>query len=114
MLGDRTRVLGPNHPGTLTTRLAIRVAAFGRDHPGTLKNRFDVAAMPGKAGQARQESDLRFAIAGLMARSSTDRALQLLSDLLKDQIRVLGLTHQDTSATGQLIRALTEKKRRRS
>ncbi|MER6078823.1 tetratricopeptide repeat protein [Streptomyces sp. NPDC001833] len=117
VLEDRTRVLGPEHLDTLEARLchamesalagcpqdAVRlmnallpdyVLVLGADHQGTLQ--------------------VRFGIAGIIAWNDPDGALKILSELLRDQIRALGPTHADTLATGQLIKALTERRRRRS
>ncbi|MFJ9562968.1 tetratricopeptide repeat protein [Streptomyces fuscichromogenes] len=117
VLEDRTRVLGPEHPDTLETQVCHALEIAGAGSPGQAL-RLTTALLPvhvrALGRDHRSTLYLRFAIAGLTARSNTDRALQLLSDLLKDQNRVLGLTHRDVSATGQFIRALTEKKRRRS
>jgi hypothetical protein len=103
-LTDRTsRLLGPDHPDTLTTRhnlaawrgqagdpagaaaaterlLADRLRVLGPDHPDTLATRANLAAWRGEAGDP----------AG--AATATER-------LLADQLRVLGPDHPDTLAT---------------
>jgi tetratricopeptide (TPR) repeat protein len=95
--------LGPDHPGTLTTRnniaawtgdcgdarealrlfselLPYRERVLGPDHPGTLTTRNNIAAWTGDCGDARE-------------------ALRLVSELLPDQERVLGADHPSTLIT---------------
>jgi hypothetical protein len=75
LLADQTRVLGPNHPATLTTRLSLarwqgeagdaegaarqcqrllndQVRVLGPDHPETMLTRRDLARWHGDAGDA--------------------------------------------------------------
>jgi hypothetical protein len=89
--------LGPDHPGTLTTRnniaawtgdcgdarealrlfselLPDQERVLGADHPDTLRTRNNIAGWYGDCGDARE-------------------ALRLFSELLPDQERVLGADH---------------------
>ncbi|GGT21900.1 FxSxx-COOH system tetratricopeptide repeat protein [Streptomyces toxytricini] len=95
--------LGPDHPGTLTTRnnlaswrgeagdatgaaqafaelLADRVRVLGPDHPDTLTTRNNLASWRGEAGDATG-------------------AAQAFSELFADQLRVLGSDHPRTLNT---------------
>ncbi|MFE3145026.1 tetratricopeptide repeat protein [Streptomyces scopuliridis] len=99
---DRTRVLGPDHPDTLTVRHnhawylgkagehaeAARLFAdlvpdmarvLGPDHPDTLTTRHDHAWYLGKAGEHAE-------------------AARLFAELAVDRTRVLGPDHPDTLA----------------
>ena len=100
VLADRVRVLGPDHPDTLTTRnnlagayyfagrfgeaiellgrvLAERERVLGPDHPDTLTTRNNLAFAYHSAG--------RF-----------DEAIELYERVLAEQERVLGPDHPDT------------------
>jgi hypothetical protein len=103
LLSDETRILGPDHPETLTTRnnlalwtgeagdavgardqfaalLPDRMRILGPDHPDTLTTRENLAFWTGTAGDA----------AG---------ARNQLHAMLPDRIRVLGPDHPDTVRT---------------
>ncbi|WP_156427808.1 tetratricopeptide repeat protein, partial [Thiohalocapsa sp. ML1] len=103
LLADQTRVLGPDHPDTLTTRnniaycraqageiqpaiaafedlLADRTRVLGPDHPDTLSTRSNIAYWRAEAGEI-------------------EPALAAFEDLLADETRVLGPDHPDTLAT---------------
>ncbi|WP_301652443.1 tetratricopeptide repeat protein [Streptomyces arenae] len=103
LLTDQVRVLGPDHPDTLTTRsnlahfrgqagdsagaaaafadlLTDQVRVLGPDHPDTLTTRSNLAHFRGQAGDS----------AGAAA---------AFADLLTDQVRVLGPDHPDTLTT---------------
>ncbi|WJK33339.1 FxSxx-COOH system tetratricopeptide repeat protein [Solwaraspora sp. WMMA2065] len=103
LLADSVRVLGPDHPDTLTTRsnvaswrgragdavgaaaafeglLADSVRVLGPDHPDTLRARSNVASWRGEAGD----------VVGAAA---------AFEELLADRLRVLGPDHPDTLTT---------------
>ena len=103
LLPDQERVLGPDHPDTLTTRnniahwtgqsgdarealrlfqelLPDQERVLGPDHPDTLSTRNNIAHWTGESGDARE-------------------ALRLFQELLPDQERVLGPDHPDTLTT---------------
>ena len=103
LLPDLLRVLGSDHPDTLTTRanlaywlgaagqpgqaasqyrdlLVDRLRVLGPDHPGTLAARENLARWLGVAGQP-------------------DQAAAQYRDLLTDRLRVLGPDHPDTLTT---------------
>ncbi|MGW7106547.1 tetratricopeptide repeat protein [Streptomyces xanthophaeus] len=103
LLADCLRVLGPDHPDTLTTRhnlaqwsgmardpagaaaavaalLPDRVRVLGADHPDTLTTRNELADWRGEAGDP----------AGAAA---------AFAELLPDRVRVLGADHPDTLTT---------------
>ncbi|GAA0903506.1 hypothetical protein Vau01_121580 [Virgisporangium aurantiacum] len=103
LLADQLRVLGLDHPDTLTTRnnlarwrgkagnpagaaaafeqlLADRLRVLGPDHPDTLTTRGNLAHWRGKTGDP----------AG---------AVTAFEQLLADQLRVLGPDHPDTLTT---------------
>ena len=105
LLADRERVLGPDHPDTLSARaslaywrgeagdtdgavshyrqlLADRERVLGPDHPDTLSARTSLAYWRGEAGD-------------------TDGAVADYRQLLADRERVLGPDHPDTLATRQ-------------
>ena len=109
LLPDQERVLGRDHPDTLTTRnniaswtgevgdarealrlftelLPDQERVLGRDHPDTLTTRNNIAVWTGEVGDARE-------------------ALRLFTALLPDQERVLGRDHPDTLTTRQQHRA---------
>ena len=111
LLPDHERVLGPDHPGTLTTRSNIafwtgqcgdaagalrlstallpdRERVLGPDHPDTLTTRSNIAFWTGQCGDA----------AG---------ALRLFTALLPDRERVLGPDHPDTLTTRNNIASWT-------
>ncbi len=110
LLPDMERVLGRDHPDTLTTRnniaswtgrvgdarealrlftelLPDRERVLGRDHPNTLRTRNNIAHWTGRVGDARE-------------------ALRLFAELLPDQERVLGCDHPDTLRTQEAIKLL--------
>ncbi|MDR1635319.1 MAG: tetratricopeptide repeat protein [Bifidobacteriaceae bacterium] len=103
VLADRERVLGPDHPDTLTTRhhiaywtgqagrvdeaisllrdvLADLQRVLGPDHPDTLTTCHHIAYWTGDAGRV-------------------DEAINLSRDVLADLQRVLGPVHPDTLTT---------------
>ena len=103
LLTDELRVLGPDHPDTLTTRhhlarwraeagdpagaaiayeqlLTDELRVLGPDHPDTLTTRHHLARWWGEAGDA-------------------NGAATALHNLLNDQMRVLGPDHPDTLTT---------------
>ena len=103
LLKDRVRLLGPEHPHTLTTRnnlaQAVRAAGdpekaaglfsellkdmvrvLGADHPDTLTTRANLALAVLEAGDP-------------------EKAAGMFSELLKDQLRLLGADHPGTLAT---------------
>ena len=103
LLPDQERVLGRDHPDTLTTRnniahwtgevgdarealrlftelLPDQERVLGRDHPDTLTTRNNIAHWTGGVGDARE-------------------ALRLFTELLPDKERVLGRDHPDTLRT---------------
>ncbi|GIH15514.1 tetratricopeptide repeat protein [Rugosimonospora africana] len=103
LVADAQRVLGPDHPDTLSARyelgywqgecgdfagaaeaqerlLTDRVRALGPDHPATLSTRANVAFWRGYAGDP-------------------SRALAETEQVLADQVRVLGANHLDTLRT---------------
>ncbi|MDG4764329.1 tetratricopeptide repeat protein [Solwaraspora sp. WMMD406] len=103
LLTDSLRVLGPDHPDTLTTRsnvagwrgragdaagavttfeelLTDSLRVLGPDHPDTLTTRNNLAGWRGRAGDA----------AG---------AVTTFEELLNDSLRVLGPNHPDTLTT---------------
>ena len=103
VLADRVRVLGPDHPDTLTTRnnlagayyfagrfgeaiellgrvLADRVRVLGPDHPDTLTTRNNLAGAYYFAGRFGE-------------------AIELLGRVLAERERVLGPDHPDTLTT---------------
>ena len=111
LLADWTRVLGADHPETLTTR--GNIAAFtgetgearealrlflellpdltrvlGADYPETLRTRGHIAARTAETGEARE-------------------ALRLFRELLPDRTRVLGADHPETLRTRGNIAART-------
>jgi tetratricopeptide (TPR) repeat protein len=100
LLADQERVLGPDHPGTLTARndlaeayqdagraaeaiplyertLADRERVLGPDHPGTLQSRNNLATAYQDAGRAAE-------------------AIELHERTLADYERILGPDHPDT------------------
>ena len=109
LLADQLRVLGPEHPDTLTTRceiaswrawaedpaeaaagvaaleelLADQLRVLGPEHPDTLTTRCEIASWRAWA------EDPAEAAAGVAA----------LEELLADQLRVLGPEHPDTLTT---------------
>ena len=112
LLPDQERVLGPDHPDTLTTRnniaywtgecgdagealrlfqalLPDRERVLGPDHPDTLRTRSNIAFWTGECGDARE-------------------ALRLFQALLPDQERVLGPDHPDTLTTRKWIDQLSQ------
>ena len=103
LVADQERVLGPDHPDTLTSRdnlasdygdagrldeaislheqtLAARERVLGPDHPNTLTSRNNLAAAYGNAGRP-------------------DEAISLHEQALADRERVLGPDHPDTLAS---------------
>jgi tetratricopeptide (TPR) repeat protein len=107
VLAARLRVLGPDHPETLTTRhqiayemaelgdhdralaeyrdvLAARLRVLGPDHPETLTTRHQIAHEMAKLGDH-------------------DRALAEYRDVLAARLRVLGPDHPETLKTGDRI-----------
>ncbi|WKV76528.1 FxSxx-COOH system tetratricopeptide repeat protein (plasmid) [Streptomyces sp. PCS3-D2] len=103
VVAESQRHLGPDHPGTLSTRhhlarwrgeagdaagavtafadlLTDQLRVLGPDHPHTLTTRHNLARWRGQAGDA----------AG---------AVTAFADLLTDQLRVLGPDHPDTLMT---------------
>jgi hypothetical protein len=116
VLADVVRVLGPEHPGTLTTRhniahwtgeagradeaikllqnvLADVVRVLGPEHPDTLLTRHNIAHWTGGSGRV-------------------DEAIKLLHDVLAAQERVLGSDHPDTLSTRHNIASWTGEARR--
>ena len=100
---DQARVLGEDHPDTLTTRHNLaycyqeagrtdeaidlyenlvpdRIRVLGEDHPDTLTTRHNLAYCYQEAGR-------------------TDEAIDLYENLVPDRIRVLGEDHPDTLIT---------------
>ncbi|MFI7101924.1 tetratricopeptide repeat protein [Streptomyces sp. NPDC050161] len=111
-LTDRVRVLGEEHPGTLTSRnnlaaayeslgdlqraislyeqtLADRVRVLGEEHPGTLSSRNNLAYAYRSAG------DLQ-------------RAISLYEQTLADRVRVLGEEHPGTLTSRNNLAAAYE------
>jgi hypothetical protein len=103
LLPDRIRVLGPDHPDTLSTRhnladfvgdagdpvaardefsalLPDHIRVLGTDHPDTLSTRHNLAYWTGQAGDPAAARDH-------------------FSALLPDRTRVLGTDHPDTLTT---------------
>ncbi len=103
LLEDTLRVLGADHPDTLTTRnnlavwlgeagrvdgavsvvealLGDRLRVLGADHPDTLTTRNNLAVWLGEAGRV-------------------DEAVSVVEALLEDRLRVLGADHPDTLTT---------------
>jgi hypothetical protein len=118
VLADDLRVLGPDHPGTLTARnllarsrvgagdlagaaqvfeevLADDLRVLGPDHPSTLAARNELAYWRWQAGN----------VAG---------ATEALRDLLADDLRVLGPDHPDTLATRANLASLLGRPRTRN
>jgi hypothetical protein len=103
LLTDRTRIQGPDHPDTLSTRsnlaywlgesgriddaitqlqqlLTDRTRVLGPDHPETLSTRSNLATALGKSGRV-------------------DDAITQFQQLLTDHTRLLGPDHPDTLTT---------------
>jgi hypothetical protein len=112
VLDVRRRVLGKDHPATLTSMnnlaltlreqgelgearplqervLDVRIGALGEQHPATLTSMWNLGLT-------------------LLDLGEKDTALQLLRRCLAGRRKVLGDQHRSTTATAELLKSVTE------
>ena len=111
LLPDLERVLGPDHPDTLTTRnnIANWTGECGTSGGGAAAVP-GAAARPGAGAGPRPPHTLitRSNIAaGFLLSEHPAQALRLFQELLADQERVLGRDHPSTLSTRMLINWLS-------